>query len=407
MDIFLARQAIYNRNCKVVGYELLFRNSEVNRFDVNVNADEAALKLISNCSAIGLNEITNNKRAYINFTKKLILNDTPKFLPKEKIIIEILENIRPNAKVLDTMKKYKNQGYVMALDDVSLDTKYLEFGSLIDIYKIDFMKTTKEERKKLLDDISFINPLARFLAEKVENDDDYNEVTEESRYLYYQGYYFSKPILVSAKDIALRNKTCFQVMTELLNDNFNVDKIENIIKSDMGISFKLIKLLNSAAFSFVQEITSIKQAIVLLGREELNKWITLVGISEMESKNDEEMTSSNIIRGRFCELIAKEVKPEISNLCFMAGLFSNLDSYMGKDMKIILDDMPLKQELKVALLTGDNEIGYILRLVKAYEKMYIEEIDVYTKVLNIKKEKLIDIYFKSIEWSNNMLSKYY
>ena len=80
---------------------------------------------------------------------------------------------------------------------------------------------------------------------------------------------------------------------------------------------------------------------------------------------------------------------------------------MGKDMKIILDDMPLKQELKVALLTGDNEIGYILRLVKAYEKMYIEEIDVYTKVLNIKKEKLIDIYFKSIEWSNNMLSKYY
>ena len=196
-------------------------------------------------------------------------------------------------------------------------------------------------------------------------------------------------------------------MTELLNDNFNVDKIENIIKSDVGISFKLIKLLNSAAFSFVQEITSIKQAIVLLGREELNKWITLVGISEMESKNDEEMTSSNIIRGRFCELIAKEVKPEISNLCFMAGLFSNLDSYMGKDMKIILDDMPLKQELKVALLTGDNEIGYILRLVKAYEKMYIEEIDVYTKVLNIKKEKLIDIYFKSIEWSNNMLSKYY
>ncbi|NLK24238.1 MAG: hypothetical protein GX309_09760, partial [Clostridiales bacterium] len=144
MDIFLARQAIYNRNFKVVGYELLFRNSEVNRFDVNVNADEATLKLISNCSAIGLNEITNNKRAYINFTKKLLLNDTPKFLPKEKIIIEILENIRPNAKVLDTMKKYKNQGYVMALDDVSLDTKYLEFGSLIDIYKIDFMKTTKE-----------------------------------------------------------------------------------------------------------------------------------------------------------------------------------------------------------------------------------------------------------------------
>lgn len=407
MNIFLARQAIYNRNCSVVGYELLFRNSEVNKFDANVNADEATMKLISNCAAIGLNELTNNKRAYINFTKKLLLNDTARFLPKEKIIIEILENIKPNSKILETMRKYKNDGYVLALDDVSMDAKYLQFGSLIDIYKIDFMKTNKEERKKLLDEISEINPLARFLAEKVENDDDYDEITNDNRYIYYQGYYFSKPILVAAKDISLRNKTYFQVMTELLNDNFNVDKLEAIIKSDVGISFKLIKLLNSAAFSFVQEITSIKQAIVMLGKEELNKWITLVGISEMDSKNGEEMATSNIIRGRFCELLAEEINPEIANLCFMAGLFSNLDFYIEKDMESILEDMPLKKELKIALLTGDNEIGYILRLVKAYEEMYIEEIDVYTKVLNIKKEKLVDIYFKSIEWSNDMLYKYF
>lgn len=407
MDIYLARQAIYNKRCKVVGYELLFRNSEVNRFDVNINADEATLKLISNCSTIGLGELTNDKKAYINFTKKLILNETPNFLPKEKVIIEILENIKPNARVIEILVGYKKNGYTIALDDVSLDAKYIEFGRLIDIYKIDFMKTTKESRKILLDEISEINPMAQFLGEKIETIDDYNEVKADKRYDFYQGYFFSKPIIVSGKDISLRNTTCFQVMTELLNNNFDVDKIETIIKTDVAISFKLIKLLNSAAFSFVQEITSIKQAIMILGREELNKWITLVGISEMQSENAEEMTNSNIIRGRFCELIAEETNKDISNLCFMAGLFSNLNLYMNKDMKAIIEDTPLKKELKEALLTGDNEIGYILRLATAYENMFIEEIDVYTKVLNIKKDKLVEIYFKAVEWAKNLLSKYY
>ena len=405
MNIFLARQAIYNRSYKVVGYELLFRNSEINRFDTSVNADDATVKLISNCSTIGLNELTNNKRAYINFTKKLLLSGAPNFLPKEKIIIEILEDINPSSKVLSIIREYKNKGYLIALDDVDCNTRYSEFKDLIDIYKIDFIKSTREERAGLIKDILRINPLAKFLAEKVETEDDFKEASSGNRYFYYQGYYFSKPIIVSAKDIPVRNTTCFQIMTELLNKNFDVDKIERIIKTDVAISYKLIKLLNSASFSFVQEITSIKQGIVLLGRDELNKWMTLVGISEMKSENDEEMISANIIRARFCELIALEKFQSKDNLCFMAGLFSNLDIYMQRDMQSIIKDMPLNEELRVALLTGDNDIGYILRLVKAYENMYIPEIDIYTSILEIDKATLVDLYFSAIEWANDLIKK--
>ena len=405
MKIFIARQAIYNRNCRVVGYELLFRNSEVNMFDSSVDADEATVKLISNFSTIGLNELTNNKRAYINFTKRLLLNEVPSLLPKEKIVIEVLEDIEPSKKILAILRELKGKGYLIALDDVCSASNYKEFKDYIDIYKIDFMKSSKEERPNLIDEILKINPMAKFLAEKVENDDDYDEVCYDDRYFYYQGYYFSKPIMVSAKDIPIRNTTCFQIMTELLNENFNVSKIENIMKRDVAISYKLIKLLNSAAFSFVQEITSIRQGIMILGRDELNKWITLVSISEMKSDNGEEMMVANIIRARFCELLSLKILPEKSNTCFMAGLFSNLDIYMQRDMKSITNEMPINNDLREALLSGNNNIGYILRLVKAYEEMYIEDIEVYTKILGVDKELLLDIYFISIEWANNIINK--
>lgn len=405
MKIFIARQAIYNRNCRVVGYELLFRNSEVNRFDTSIDADQATVKLISNLSTIGLSELTNNKRAYINFTKKLLLNETPSILPKEKIVIEILEDVNPSPEILATIRGFRRRGYLIALDDVCPKSKYKEFKDYIDIYKIDFMKSNKGERLTLINDILKVNPMAKFLAEKVENDDDYDEVYKDERYLYYQGYYFSKPMIVSAKDIPARNITCFSIMTELLNENFNVNKIENIMKRDVAISYKLIKLLNSAAFSFVQEITSIKQGIMILGREELNKWITLVGISEMKSDNEEEMMVVNIIRARFCELLSLKVFPEKSNICFMAGLFSNLDVYMQRDMKSITNEMPINNDLREALLSGNNNMGYILRLVKAYEQMYIDDIEVYTKMLGINKESLLDTYFLSIEWANDIIKK--
>lgn len=407
MNIFLARQAIYNREFKVVAYELLFRNSEINRFDGSVNADEATVKLISNCSSIGFNEITDNKKAYINFTKKLLLNKTAKFLSKDKIIIEILENINPSSKIIATMIELKEEGYIMALDDVDTKSKYLEFGRLITIYKIDFMKTTQVEREQLIKNIVAINPMAKILAEKVETEKDFNEIINNKDYVYYQGYYFSRPIIISGKDIIIRNSTCFQIMTELIKGNFDVNKIENIIKSDVAISYKLFKLLNSASFSFDNEINSIKQGIMILGKKELNKWITVVAMSEMQSENTDEMAISNIIRGRFCEILANKVNPSLQSQCFMAGLFSNLDKYMQRSMQDIVMEMPIHEDLKLALITRNNEIGHILGLTEAYENMQIETIDTYSKLLNVNKGVLVDIYFESLEWANKMLGKFF
>lgn len=403
MNVFLARQAIYNRDIKAVAYELLFRNSEKNVYDASVNADNATIKLMSNCSAIGLDDITEYKTAYINFTENLILNDYAKFLPKEKIVIEILENIVPTDKVINKMINLKNEGYRIALDDVDLNARYIEFGKLIDIYKIDFIKTNREQREDLIKNLKLVNQAARILAEKVETETDFQEILDNKDYSYYQGYYFSRPIIVAGKDVPVRNITYFKVMSELTKDDFDVDSIEKTIKLDVGISFKLFKLLNSSAFSFDNKIKSIKQAIMILGREELNKWITVVAMSEMESANSEEMTRSNIIRGKFCENIAKKINFEHTSECFMAGLFSNLDKYMQKHMDKVVEELPISDLVKEALTKRNNIVGYILTLAESYETMQIEKINTYSSIVGINKNVLVELYFESIEWTKMVL----
>ena len=401
MDIFLARQAIFDSNNKSVAYELLFRNSKENKFDFSVDADTATMKLISNCMSLGLGQLTNDKRAFINFTNGLIKNGYPSVLPKECIVVEILESVKPTKEILFELNKLKANGYMIALDDVVSQSKYWEFGKIIDIYKIDFRASTKEERVSIVKGIRVLNPEAELLAEKVETYEEYEEA-QINEYAYTQGYYFSKPLMMSGKDMPIRNRTCFNIMAELLNNDFNVNKIEKIIKSDVSISYKLIRMLNSASFSFNQKITSIKQAIMLIGKEELNKWLTITAMSEMESENDNEITTSTIIRARFCEMIAEQVNPLIKSKCFMCGLFSNLDTFIQKEMSEIVEELPIDDELKAALIGEENEVHSILHLVEAYEKVDNKRIEELCKKVKIQKNLLVKLYVNSINWERKL-----
>lgn len=401
MDIFLARQPIYDLNNNAVAYELLHRSSKENKFSFDVGADEATMKLLSNSYVIGFKELVNDKLAFINFSNDLILREIPSILPKNKIVVEILETVTPDNDVMIVLKKLKQQGYVLALDDVVRKSEFWKYGNLIDIYKIDFRATTREERINLFVEIKAFNDSAMLLAEKIETEEEYVEA-KELGCVYFQGYYFSKPIMVKGNDIPIRNATCFQILSELLNVDYNVNKVEAIIKSDVAISYKIIKMLNSASFGFVQKISSIKQAIMLIGKKELSKWLTIIAMSEMESSNDVEVTRSLIVRGRFCELVAKESQEYMASQCFLAGLFSDLDKYMQKDMSQVVGDLPVEQELKEALLGKENYIYNVLSLARAYEN--VDEFDIlkYSSLVGISKNKLAEVYLHSIDWENNL-----
>ncbi|NLK93852.1 MAG: HDOD domain-containing protein [Clostridiales bacterium] len=403
MDIFMARQAIYNIDYEPVAYELLYRSTNENRFDSSIDGDTATMKLISNCVSIGFKELIREKKAFINFTENLIINEYPTILPSEKIVIEVLEDVNASIKTINCLRNLKKKGYILALDDVTYKTEYWTFGPLFDIYKIDFRSTTYKERKDIILGIKVFNPNAKFLAEKIETEEEYEEA-KGNNYSYFQGYFFSKPIVLSGQDMPIRNFTCFKIMTELVNDNYNIDRVEELIKTDVTISYKIIKMLNSAAFSFVQNVSSIKQAIMLIGKEELSKLLTVITISEMESNNEKEITRTTVVRARFCEKIAEHINSKWQSQSFMAGLFSNIDLYIQKDMVTIIDELPIDEELKDALEGKDNEINRILRLVEAYERVDNNEILELCKKLRINEEILVNLYVEAINWENTINS---
>lgn len=403
MDIFLARQAIYDRENNIVAYEMLFRNSQENKFSFDINEDNATIRLITNCVTIGLDKIISDKKAFINFTKGLILKDIASILPKEKVRIEVLENVEADEEIINELQNLKDKGYTIALDDVNNEADYNRFGNIISIYKIDFRATGVKKREEIIREIKQGNPSAQILAEKIETEEEYKEALENG-YDLFQGFYFSKPTMIQSKDILIRNQSCFSIITELMKEDFDINVVEKLIKTDVAISYKIIRILNSASFSFVQKISSIKQAIMMLGKEELRKWLTMIAISEVKSDN-KELNNNAIIRGRFAELIAEKCAKDKAAEAFMAGLFSNLDIYMQRNMKDIVEDLPVEEELKRALVDRKNTLGYILNIVEAYEFMKIERISYYAEKINVDNSTIVQLYVEAIEWVNNLVNK--
>lgn len=194
--VFLAKQKIYSKKNTVIGYELLYRNSNRNSFPINIEPTYATLNLINNIFSIGVNKIVQNKFIFINFTKELILNHTPNLLSEKYVVIELLEHIQAENNILKELLKLKQNNYLIALDDIDNENLIEYFSCYIDIYKIDFRKTTYKQRVRILNKIKVINPKAKILAEKISCKEEFNEANLFN-YDFYQGFYFDTPIMIS------------------------------------------------------------------------------------------------------------------------------------------------------------------------------------------------------------------
>ncbi|MBU3103694.1 EAL and HDOD domain-containing protein [Clostridium gasigenes] len=401
MKIFLARQAIYNKNTKIVAYEILYRNSLKNAFDKNQKQEEATYKVMQNISSFGLNILTKNKLAFINFPEEVINSNMATLLPPNKVIIEVLETVEPTKEIIANLKFLRHKGYTIALDDISTYKQVEGFLGVIDIVKIDYKLSNKAERINIIQKLK--NKNIKMLAEKIETE---NEMIEAKSlgFDYFQGYYFSKPTVMESEDIAAKNRTIFYVIIELMKEDYDINRMENLIKSDIGLTYKFIKFINSAYFSFIQEVSSIKNAVMLIGANELRKWLCIISISEMNSNIGEEHANNIIIRARMCELISENKGYNDKDLAFMVGLFSDIHMLMDKSLIDVVEELPIGKEGKAALLGEDNIYSDILNLVIAYENMDEEKIQIISSKTKVNIDKLGEIYLASIEWGSKLLN---
>ncbi|WP_300382003.1 HDOD domain-containing protein [Clostridium sp.] len=400
MDIFIARQGIYNINEEVVAYELLYRDSLKNNFNNDIKDEVATYKVIENISYFGLDILTDGKKAFVNFPEELINKNIATLLPKDKVVVEILETVNPTKEVLDNLSELKSKGYEIALDDVENELDIIKFAKVIDIVKVDFILSNYKARRNMAKICKKLN--IKMLAEKIETIGD----LEEAKYLgfeLFQGFYYSKPSILLEKDITVKNNSIFMILVELIKEDFDIDKVENIMKTDVALTYKFLKFINSSYFSFLNEIGSIKQAIMLIGRQELKKWLSILSVVEIASSKSDEYAKNTVIRAKFSEGIAEIIAPKESESAFMVGLFSNLHIMIEKDINYFVNTLPVTTEIREALLGKDNILRNILDLVLAYEKIEKEKIVILTEKLNINKGLLWNIYSNSLNWSKKVI----
>lgn len=402
MDVFLARQPILNKFNKLYGYELLFRDSEKNSYQ-GKDGDKATIEVIKNSFVnIGIEKVTGGKKAFINFTENILKSDIFTVLSPKSVVVEILEGIEPTEEILELCKKLKGRGYLIALDDFVYSDKYRKLIEIADIIKVDFQITKGIERRKVIEMVNSKN--IKFIAEKVETIEEFNEAVLYG-YSYFQGYYFSRPLIVTGKRISENNIIYMKLLQEINSGTFNIGIIEDLIKRDVSLSFKLLKLINSANYVFRSEIKSINQALSLLGEKEIKMWLYLMVFKTLGEDKPEIIIIESLTRAKFAELIAEKVKIGFNSFnAYLIGMLSMVDLLMDIPLDQILQELLLPIEVKDALNgINNNKYRKLLDLIIKYEKGEWDEVTRISKQLKLDEKCLPSEYCEAILYANEQM----
>ncbi|MBF0301533.1 MAG: HDOD domain-containing protein [Desulfamplus sp.] len=406
MDIFVGRQPILNQNKKTYAYELLFRDSLKNSFP-GIDGNIGTSRLLANTFfSMGIGEITGNHPGFINFTKELILNKTPLLFPKNSIVVEILEDIEPDIYVENAIKEFRKKGYTVALDDFIFDKKYTNLIKLSNIIKFDLMATPLNTIAGLVKALKSKFNIT-LLAEKVETHDEFLQA-KEMGFTLFQGYFFSKPEIISKTDIPSNKMTLLSLISELGKSDMSFDKIARAIKNDISISYKLMKFINSPYFRRVNEISTIKEAVSYLGEDTIKQFVRVVAAAGLSDSKPDELMRLSVVRARMCELIGKHVKTDFSGEeLFTMGLFSTVDAMLDKDMKTILAEISFSKKVSDGLLGNNKSFNALLSLCNCFEKGSWADCVLYDCILPEEHDDLTlhlpSIYMDAVKMADSFL----
>ncbi|MGM0471764.1 MAG: EAL and HDOD domain-containing protein [Bacillota bacterium] len=398
---YIARQPIFNQCKRVIGYELLYRDG-MDNFYQEIDGDLATSQVLTNSfGVIGIEELTQGKLAFINFTKNLLEKEIATLFDSNVLVVEILEDVELTSEVIAKCKELRAKGYTIALDDFVFAPEYAQLLELAHIVKVDFLITSPQERRQLVDKIQDYE--IELLAEKVESEAQFREA-QEMGYSYFQGYFFKRPDIVSGKDLPVYPTNYLQVLRELNQPQPNLDKIARIIKQDMALSYKLLRLINSAAFGVRKEVDSIKQALILLGLDEIEKWFDLVVIKEIAQDKPTEVIRISLIRAKFAELLGEKIAREVNtSQLFMMGLFSLLDVLMDNELNSLLKELPIAPAIKQALTGQSGLFRDIYELILAYEEGEWDLVTEYKVKLGVPEGLVGILFLEAIEWTEEVM----
>ncbi|MGE3268224.1 MAG: EAL and HDOD domain-containing protein [Chloroflexota bacterium] len=397
-DVFVGRQPIFDTRSNLYGYELLFRSSTENRF-VGHDQEQASASVIANSFFVfGIGSLAGNARAFINFTRASLVEDYAFALPRESLIVEILEDVLPDEEVLAACARLKAGGYIIALDDFDQREDSGELVKFADIVKIDFGKCGEDERTWYARELLPHN--VKLLAEKVETRSDADEAITLG-YTYLQGYFFAKPeVLVSQQPPALR-AVRMQIISELQKAEPSMRKVEELFRRDPDLTYKLLRHLNSPAFAFNSRIQSIWRAITILGERGMRAWTAVVILAGLGTDKPSELLVTSVTRARFCQLVGEALRMrDRSEDFFLMGLFSLIDVITNCTMETALEAIPLSDDARAALLGESNRLSQVLALAQAYEQGKWSAADDLIYKLGLQRSHVPALYREAMAWGD-------
>ncbi|OMH39774.1 EAL and HDOD domain-containing protein [Motiliproteus sp. MSK22-1] len=401
-DIFFARQPIFDRAGTVWGYELLYRKSADCREAIIDDYDLATASVATSGLVCPDTDYTPSKRVFINYTEKLLLNGAPKGLPPAITVVEVLETVTASPEVIQAVIDLKQDGYLIAIDDYHGEADLSVLMDYADIVKIEILGMELDEIAKVV--ASAPDRILK-LAEKVE-DPSLIPHLEAMGFDLFQGYYFAHPQTIAGKKLPSTSLSKLKILSLLELTETTPNDYTQLIERDPGIAFRLLRLLNSAAFCFSVKIRSIHHAISLLGMKRLKYWLRMVVLSDTgTNKNTPELYRMSIVRGRFFELLVSDDvnhQQQEPDSLFLFGLLSLLDVMLDTRMEQLLPILPLPEPLAAGLSEGNSHFSHYIRLAEAIETADARAISQLANVLQLEEHLISAAWREAMLWGNEV-----
>ena len=395
--VLVSRQPIFSENMAELGYELLFRDSDRDQASFTDGDQATAEVIINTFMDIGLDAMVGRRMAFINFDRNLILGNYCDCLPRDRVVLELLERGAPDASLINKLQALRTVGYQIALDNFvakEYSGTLLEFANFV---KIDLSTNDWSAIERSLA-IVRKHP-AKVIALKVETREQFN-TCKVLGFDYFQGYFFCRPQLVEGRRLPVNRLATVRLITKLNNPGVELKELEQAIGQDVALTYKLLRYTNSAAHSLARPVNSIGHAIMLVGQQQIRTWASLILFSKFEDK-PRDVFVTGAIRAKMCEYLAPAVGLANPDSSFLVGLLSVLDAVVNQPLEQIVPSLPLEDEITNALLSRKGPLGSVLRCVLEYEKRNWFEAQA---AVNLQEDVIRDAYRKSVGWALSTLN---
>ncbi len=392
---FIARQPILDVHQNVFAYELLFRVGWENYF--TGDSDSSTRQMIDTTLFHGIEALTSGTRAFVNCTREALVSRLITCLPPASTVLEVLETVEIDDEVLASCRDLKALGYKIALDDFIPGGTSDRLLELADFIKLDLRASTAAQLVE--HQYTLRHTTAALLAEKVETLGEF-QAALFSGFRYFQGYFFARPAIVANRDIPSNRLVYIHLLAAIANPKTTCDQLERLVMADTSICFRILRLVNSARFGVRGRITSIRQALLLIGEEEFHRLVTVAAAACFQKNGNfsPELTLLSLHRARFCELLAPFAGQQPAEQ-YLIGLLSVVDAMLQVPMLKVLDCLPLRPSAAHVLLGKDSAADLPLRLIRCYEQNEWESCATLRQNIALAEDDLVRLYLEALQWA--------